>query len=148
MIRSRTRSSSGPVSAESSSARASPSAKPSTGNSGSPAHVGLLQLPRREDQTDRFRRQAARDEPENLRGGTVEPLLVIHKADQRPFLSHLRQEAQHGQTNQESVRRRSGTDAEHGLQRITLRYLAAAQRGPAPAQHNCCNPANASSISG
>ncbi len=44
----------------------------------------------REDQANRFRLHAARDEREDLRRGTIEPLFVIDQADQRPLLSHIR----------------------------------------------------------
>jgi len=77
--------------------------------------------PRREDQADRLRYQAARHEPEDLRRGAIEPLLVIHQADQRLLPCHLRQQAQHGQADQEPVRRRPRTQAECGPERITLR---------------------------
>jgi hypothetical protein len=51
----------------------------------------------------------------------VQPLLVIHHAHQRTFPRRLRQQAQHGQADQEPVRCRAGAEAEHGQQRITLR---------------------------
>ena len=76
---------------------------------------------RREDQAHRLRRQPARHEPEYLRGGAVEPLLVVHQADQRSFPGHVGQQAQHGQADQEPVRRRAGPYAERDPQRITLR---------------------------
>ncbi len=40
----------------------------------------LTRNPGREHQTHRLRRQAARHEPENLRRGAIEPLLVIDEA--------------------------------------------------------------------
>ena len=75
----------------------------------------------REDQADRFRRQATRNEPEDLRRGAIEPLLVVHQADQRMLLGDLGQQAQDGQPDQEAVRRRPGTEAERGPQRSALR---------------------------
>ena len=45
----------------------------------------------------------------------------LDHADQRPLPGHLRQQAQHGQADQEALRCRPGTEAERGTQRITLR---------------------------
>ena len=75
----------------------------------------------REHQADRFRLQAARDEREDLRRGAIEPLLVIHQADQRLLLGHVGEQAQDGQADEEAIRRRPGTEAERGPQRIALR---------------------------
>ena len=83
-------------------------------------HV-VRRLPRREDQSDRFRLQATGGEPESLRGRAIQPLLVIHQADQRPLRRHLGQQAQRGQSDQEPVGCRAGTDAERRPQGITLR---------------------------
>ena len=74
---------------------------------------------RRENQTDRFCLQAARDKRQDLRGGMIEPLLVIHQANQRPLPSYLRQQAQHSQTDQEPVWCRTGTETQRSPQRIT-----------------------------
>ena len=118
--RSRTRSSSGPASTESSSTRASASRKPPDRQLRQSRQLGVRNAGR-EDQTDRLRRQAARHEPQDLRGGAIKPLLVIHQADQRLLLGRVGQQAQHGQTDQKAIRRRPGTQAERGPQRITLR---------------------------
>jgi len=48
-------------------------------------------------------------------------LLVIHQADQRLVLGHVGEQAQHGQADQEAVRRRPSGDTERGLQRLALR---------------------------
>ena len=70
---------------------------------------------------DRLRLQAARHEREHLRRGAIEPLLVVHQADQRPLLGHVGEQAQDGQADEEEIRRRPGTDAERRPQRIALR---------------------------
>ena len=70
---------------------------------------------------DRLRFQAAPDERQGLRGGPIEPLQVIHHAEQRLLSGHLRQQAQYGQTDQEALRCRPGTEAERGPQDVTLR---------------------------
>ena len=129
-IWSRTRASSGPASTESSSARASPSGSPSTVSSGNPAS-SVAGIAGREDQADRIGRQPARHEPQRLRRGAVQPLLVIHQADQRLLPGRLRQQAEHGQAHQEPVRRRSRAEAERGPQRLPLRLGQAIQ----PVQH-------------
>ena len=91
----------------------------------------VARLARREDQADRFRLQAARDEREDLRRGAIEPLLVIHQADQRLLLGHLGEQAQDGQADEEAIRRRPGADAERRPQRIALRSREALE----PIQH-------------
>ena len=91
-IWSRTRASSGPVSTESSSARASASRKPSTTSSGNPP--GRRSRAPRRAGADRFCLQPPRNEREHLRRGAIEPLLVIHHADQRLLLGHVGEQAQ------------------------------------------------------
>ena len=77
--------------------------------------------PGREHQADRISSQPTRNEPQRLHRSAIEPLLVVDDADQRPLPRNLGQETQHGQTDQEPVRRRAGVDAERGAQRIVLR---------------------------
>ena len=74
-----------------------------------------------EHHADRLRPQPARNERQDLRRGTVEPLLVIDDAHKRPVPGHLGQQAQGGQTDQEPVRCRARAEAECGPQRVTLR---------------------------
>lgn len=87
----------------------------------------------REDQAHRLRPQSARDEGEDLRRGAVEPLLVVDQADQRPLLRDLGQQPEHGQTDQEPVRRRPHSSR----MRCGARHAAApadARAGPAAAR--------------
>jgi hypothetical protein len=84
-----------------------------------------------ENQANRFRPEAAGNEREDLRRGVIEPLPVVDQANQRLPFSDGGQQAQHGQTDQKPVRRRPGTHAERGLQRITLRHREMLQ----PIQH-------------
>jgi hypothetical protein len=72
-------------------------------------------LARREDQAYRFCVQAARREPERLRGGVIERLLIIDQADQRLLLGCVGQQARRGQADQEPVRSGPGAKAERGL---------------------------------
>ena len=64
--------------------------------------------------------QAPADEPEDLRGGLVEPLRIVDDADERLLLGDLGEQRQRGEPDQEPVGRRAGTAAEHGRERVTL----------------------------
>jgi hypothetical protein len=81
----------------------------------------LARIASTEDQAHRLGRQPAGHESEDLRGHAIQPLLVIDHAHQRAVPRYLRQQAQHGQTGEELVRRCARADAERGPQRITLR---------------------------
>ncbi len=83
--------------------------------------------PGREHQADRIGGQPPAHEPERLCRGVVEPLLVIHQADQRLFFRYLGQQAQHGQPHQEAIRRWAAAHPERGPQRVMLRYRHAAE---------------------
>ena len=86
---------------------------------GQPGDV-LARNPGREHQAHRLGRQPPGREPQRLRGGVVQPLLVIYHADQRPFPRRLRQQAHDGQADQEPVRRRTGAEAKRGPEGLTL----------------------------
>jgi hypothetical protein len=90
-----------------------PPASPRSRAPATPPHGRTAGAPR--DQAHRFCFQAARREPERLRGGVIEPLLVIDQADQRLLLGCVGQQAQHGQADQEPVRSGPGAKAERGL---------------------------------
>jgi hypothetical protein len=81
----------------------------------------LVRNPRGEHQAHRVAGQPPGRKPERLRRGAVQPLLVIHHADQRTLPGRLGQQAQHGQAHQKPVRRWTGAEAERGPQRLTLR---------------------------
>ena len=122
MIRSRTRSSSRPGTTVASSARASSWSSPSSRSSGRPGkRRSSLGSRTREHDRDRLGEQPARDEPEHLRGGLVEPLEVVDDAQQRLLLGDLRQQAERGQADEEAVGRRAGREAERDPQRVLLR---------------------------
>ena len=121
MIRSRTRASSGPARAESSSARAWSVLQPCYHQLGLPGQFGA-RIAGREHQRDRVGGQPPRHEPERLLRGLVQPLLVVDQADQRLVSGHLGEQAEHGQPDQEPVRRRARGQAERGPQRIALRH--------------------------
>jgi hypothetical protein len=69
----------------------------------------------------RVSRQSPGREPRRLRRGSVEPLLVIYYAHERPVSGYLRQQAQHGQAHQEAIGRRPRAEAQRGPQRLLLR---------------------------
>ena len=85
----------------------------------------------REHQPDPLRQQAARNERERLRGDSIEPLRVIDEADQRRFLGHLGQQAEHRQPDEEAVRRLPRPQAKRRAKRIALRTRQLLQ----PVQH-------------
>ena len=120
MIRSAIRASSGPVSAASSSARASLVTQPRNFQLWQPGQL-RARIAGREHQPHRVGAQPPRREPQRLRRRPIQPLLVVDHADQRPFPGHLRQQAQHRQPHQKPVRRRPGGEAERGPQRLALR---------------------------
>ncbi len=97
-MRSRTRSSSGQRTTESSSTRASASASPSTTSSGSPVK-SALGSPRREYHQHRVGHQPARRKRQRLGRRSVQPLRVVHHADERALPGRLGQQAEHSQTN-------------------------------------------------
>ena len=76
----------------------------------------LTRLADGEDERDPLGQQAARHEPERLRGGLVEPLEVVHETQQRLRLGHLRQQCERCQADQEAVGSRAGREAERHSQ--------------------------------
>ena len=87
-----------------------------------PRQLGLVAwLTHREHHRDPLRQQPTRDKGQRLRGDPIQPLSVVHRADQRLLLRHLGQQAQHSQPDQETVRRVSIAQTEGGGQRSTLR---------------------------
>jgi hypothetical protein len=78
--------------------------------------------PDREHQCYRLRQQAACDESEDLSGGLVEPLRVVHDAQHRLFLRGLCHQAERREGNQEPVGAVPGGkpegDAEPGALRL------------------------------
>jgi hypothetical protein len=80
----------------------------------------LRPRPNREDQRKTPSRKSTRDEPENLRGLLVQPLRVVNDTDGRLLLGHLRQQCQHSQANQKTVRRSAWLESECRAQRVAL----------------------------
>ena len=74
-----------------------------------------------QDQPHRLRTEPPRHERERLRRGGVEPLRVIHDADQRPLLRHVGQQAQDRQADQEALRSVTVAHAEGRAERSALR---------------------------
>ena len=65
--------------------------------------------------------QPARHKPQHHRRLRIQPLHVIDHAHQRHRRRHVGQQRQHGQRDQEPVRRRPGHQAERAAQRLPLR---------------------------
>jgi hypothetical protein len=101
-----------------------------------PAHGELRQalkmplaarLAHSEDQPDRLRNETARDEGQRLRGSRVEPLRVVHDADERSLFRNVRQQTQHRQADEEPIRRVAITQTERSAKRTALRAGKALQ---------------------
>ena len=119
-IRSWTRGSSGPVSTESSRARAS--ASPQALGPPAPA-TPPARRPERGPRTPRRPTPLPGDGPRTPRTcaeALIQPLRVVDQADQWVLLGHLGQQAEGGQPDQEPVRRRPGAKAERRPQRVGL----------------------------
>ena len=86
---------------------------------------------RPEHQPHRLRPQPPPDQPQHLRRGPVQPLLIIDDAHQRPLPRHLRQQPQDRQPDHQPIRRRPGTKPERDPQRRPL----PPRQTPQPAQH-------------
>ena len=74
-----------------------------------------------EDQPDRLRTETARDEGQRLRGSRVEPLRVVHDADEWSLFRNVRQQTQHRQADEEPIRRAAVTQTERSAKRTALR---------------------------
>ncbi len=106
-----------------------------------PAHDELLEtlevplagrLAHREHQPDRLGAQPPRHEGQRLCRGAVEPLRVVHDADERVLLGRVGQQAQYGQADEEAIRGVPVAQAERGAERVVLRArkaLEAVQNG-------------------
>ena len=73
-----------------------------------------------EDQPCRLSPEAPGHERDHLRGSAIEPLLVIDHAQQRLLSRRLREQAQHGEADQEPVGNRPGIQPERDAQRVGL----------------------------
>jgi hypothetical protein len=73
-------------------------------------------------------------------------LRVIDQAQQRPFGRHFRQQAQHGQADQETVRHAARPQAERDAKRVPLRAWQPVKMAQHP-PHSWCSIANGSSMS-
>jgi hypothetical protein len=74
----------------------------------------------RAHQRDPLGQKTPGDEPQDLRGSLVEPLRVVHKADQWVLLGGLGHEGQGGQPHHEPVGGVAGTQPEHRRQGVPL----------------------------
>ena len=77
--------------------------------------------PGRKDKPHRLHAQPARHERQDLSRGPIQPLRVIHHANERAICCGLRQQAQHSQADQEPVRHRAIVQPKGDPKRLTLR---------------------------
>ena len=117
--RSSTRSSSRAGSADSKSSRASRWAE-RLDRQLRQSREGVTELARREQERDPLRHQPASHERERACRRSVEPLRVIHDAEQRPLLRGLGQEPQHRQSDEERIRRSPAARPKAMAQRVAL----------------------------
>jgi hypothetical protein len=83
--------------------------------------LGLVaDLADREDEGDRLGIEAAGDERQRLRRRAVEPLRVVHDAQQRLVACRLGAQAEHGEPHEQAIRRVAGAEAERGAERLAL----------------------------
>ena len=94
----------------------------------------LAGLPCREHEPHRLGQQPAGDERERQRRGLIQPLRVVDDAQQRTLLGRLGHQAEHGEADQEPLRRRSRGQAEDDPERVALWSPAAARAGRAAAR--------------
>ncbi len=80
----------------------------------------VTQLASREHERDLLRQQAAGHERERARRCTIEPLPVIHDAQQRPLLGRLREQTEGRQSDEKRVRSLSRGQPEGHAERIAL----------------------------
>ena len=120
-IRSRTRRSSGAPITDASSSRAFASGSPSSRSCGSRANASSSSGSRTANsEDDRVGLQATGHERERLRRRPIKPLDVIDEAQHRRPLRSLGEQAEHGETDQEAVRRGAGAQPEGRLERVAL----------------------------
>ena len=74
-----------------------------------------------EDQPDRLGTETARDERQRLGRGRVEPLCVVHDADEGPVFRDLGEQTQGRQADEEPIRRTAVAQTERRAKSITLR---------------------------
>ena len=74
-----------------------------------------------EHQPDRLRTETARDERQRLRRGHVEPLRVVHDADERSVFRDVGEQTEDRQTDEEPIRRIAVAQTERDAKRIALR---------------------------
>ena len=80
----------------------------------------VADLADRENQGDRLGIQPARDERQRLRRRAVQPLRIVHHAQQRPVPRRLGAQAEHRETDEESIRWIAGAEAKGRAQRLAL----------------------------
>jgi hypothetical protein len=78
-------------------------------------------LTRGEHDPDPLSEQTTSDKRQRQRRSPIQPLCIIHNTQQRTLLRHRREQTQHRQPNEKSLRRGPVAQPEDRLQRATLR---------------------------
>jgi hypothetical protein len=93
----------------------------------------LARFARREHEPNRLSQEAPSHKRQREPQGLIQPLSVIDDTQKRPLLGHLREQAQHGQPDEEPIRGDAGAQPEHDLQCLTLR----SRKPREPSEHRC-----------
>ena len=148
-IRPRTRSSSGASMTEASSSRASPSDSPAKTQIRQPrqlVELGRLHAPRTRARPSRLR-AAGPTNASTSAEEPIEPLGVIDQAQQRELLGGLGQQAEHRQTDEETVGLGARAQARRRSRARRAAGTANARGGPAAVRTADADPRTGSSIS-
>ena len=109
--------------------------QPADGELRQPLEVPVAaRLAHGEDQPDRLRTETARDERQRLCRGRVEPLRVVHDADEGSVFRDVGEQTQDRQADEEPIRRIAVAQTERGAKRIALRVREGARRDPGTAR--------------
>jgi hypothetical protein len=95
-------------------------AEPVDRQPGQPVQAVVVPLTNGEHDADGFGEQPPGDEREGVRRCPVEPLGVVHHADQRPLLGQAGEQGEDGQAHQEAIRGSAVLQAERRAERVVL----------------------------
>ncbi len=87
-----------------------------------PLFARIGRIPHCEDHPDALRGEAPGDERQRLRRRGVDPLRIVEDAEKGRRLSHLREEAEHGETDEEPIRGLAGARPERRAERLLLGF--------------------------
>jgi hypothetical protein len=85
------------------------------------ARLVIVACTDRDDDADRLRHQAPGREAQRLRRLPIEPLAIVHHAQQRLVRGRLGQKTEYCEPDEQAIRRRPGLQPERNGERIALR---------------------------